>query len=275
MKDRTLTKIYRSWSESFIHWSPSLHNLPTAFTRIYHERPGFTRGWGVFWCVVPFEGSENNCQGSENDASVYRRFTRKRSKAIFVDHSTTMKSASSVIIVLAACILSLGLRPVASIYLTNSGWVHFTSDAPLELIEAENSRVGVVVDTEKRTVAMKVPVIGFDGFNSELQKEHFYENYMESEMYPKGTFTGKIIEDVDLSKPGTYKIRAKGMLNIHGVEKERIIPGAITVGSGKLSIRSNFEVPLEDHDITIPKIVNQKIAEVIIVEVKAELKPKN
>lgn len=173
-----------------------------------------------------------------------------------------------------AVLALLGLTPASSIFLTNSGTVKFTSDAPLELIEAGNNRVGAVIDIEKRTIAMKVPIMGFDGFNSALQKEHFYENYMESSSFPQGTFKGKIIEEIDLSKPGAYKIRAKGMLDIHGVEKERIIPGTLKVSDGLLKIAAEFDVELADHDISIPKIVNQKIAETIHVAVSADLKPK-
>ena len=49
----------------------------------------------------------------------------------------------------------------------------------------------------------------FQGFNSPLQKEHFNENYVESDKFPDASFKGKVIEDVDLSKDGTYEVRAK------------------------------------------------------------------
>jgi len=33
---------------------------------------------------------------------------------------------------------------------------------------------------------------------------------METELFPYSTFKGRIIEEIDLSVPGQYKIRAKG-----------------------------------------------------------------
>ncbi len=42
----------------------------------------------------------------------------------------------------------------------------------------------------------------------------------------------------------------------------------------EIFVETSFEVPLEDHNIKIPKVVNQKISSVIMVEVKATLKPK-
>ena len=186
-----------------------------------------------------------------------------------------MKTVTQFLIM---CILGIALFAFKSnisgtVYLTKTGWVKFTSEAPLELINAENKNVSAVLDIEKKSLAFKVPIVSFQGFNSALQHEHFNENYMEMNVYPAATFTGKIIEDIDFSVAGTYKVRAKGMLSVHGVEKERIISGTIAVKSSSMEIKSNFEVPLSDHDITIPKIVNQKIAEVIQVELKAELKP--
>lgn len=114
----------------------------------------------------------------------------------------------------------------------------------------------------------------FDGFNNGLQKEHFRENYMETQKYENATFKGKIIEDIDLSKNGSYTIRAKGIFNIHGTEKEKLVKVKVTIKDKEILIETNFEVPLEDHNIKIPKVVNQKIASVIMVEVKANLKPK-
>jgi polyisoprenoid-binding protein YceI len=161
----------------------------------------------------------------------------------------------------------------SDIFISKTGFVKFTSDTPLESIEAENNQVGSVLNVSQKTVVFKVPVASFKGFNSDLQHEHLNENYMETDNYPQATFKGKIIEDVDLSKPGTYKVRAKGILSIHGEEKERIIPETITVNAGKITIKSNFEIPLVDHNISIPKIVGQKIAEVISIELSTELKP--
>jgi polyisoprenoid-binding protein YceI len=107
--------------------------------------------------------------------------------------------------------------------------------------------------------------------NSALQQQHFNENYMQSDKFPFGTFKGKIIETVDLTKNGTYQVRAKGILDIHGVKKERIIPATVVVNGNQLTIRAQFEIPLVDHDIRIPKVVNQKIAEIITVTVTGNL----
>jgi polyisoprenoid-binding protein YceI len=128
-----------------------------------------------------------------------------------------------------------------------------------------------IIDHGKKTFAFTVNNTSFNGFNSALQREHFNENYLESDKYPAISFKGKIIEDVDFEEPGTYHVRAKGYLSVHGVVRERIIKGMITVKPGSVHIESRFNVLLNDHNIRVPKVVHEKIASEIIVEVKAEL----
>ena len=161
-----------------------------------------------------------------------------------------------------------------TIFTSQNGKTKFISDAPLELIKAESNKLGSVIDIAKRTFAFTITMETFEGFNSPLQREHFLENYLEAEKFKAATFKGKIVEEVDLSVEGTYNVRVKGMINIHGVEKEKIIKAKIIVKSNEIDIESNFQVPLEEHNIKIPKLVNQKIAALIIVEVKAILLPK-
>ena len=162
----------------------------------------------------------------------------------------------------------------AQIFSTSNGKIHFTSDAPLELIEAESQSLRGLIDAQKLTFVFSVRMSSFQGFNSPLQQEHFNEKFLESAKFPNATFNGKIIEKVDFSQSGTYSVRAKGILTIHGIEQERIIRGNLVVGLDHVSIQAEFKVPLSDHNIDIPSIVFQKIAEEIEVTMEAELKQK-
>ena len=156
-------------------------------------------------------------------------------------------------------------------YRCTNGTIKFRSEAPLELIEARSTQMLGVLNPADQTFAWAVDVLSFSGFNSTLQREHFNENYLESSLYPKATFSGKIIEKIDFDKDGSYTVRAKGKLNVHGVEQERIIKGQLDLNGRKLHISASFSVPLTDHNITVPKIVYQKIAQEILVTVDADL----
>lgn len=154
-------------------------------------------------------------------------------------------------------------------YSTVSGTVFFRSDAKLELIEAKSVLLKGILKPQSGEFAFSVTVDSFEGFNSALQKEHFRENYMESDRFPKCTFEGKIIETDNVAKPGNYEVRAKGTLNIHGVTLERIIKANLVTTEGQIKVRAIFTVFLSDHGIGIPKVVHQKIAEEIYVEIDA------
>lgn len=157
---------------------------------------------------------------------------------------------------------------------TSNGIIQFRSDAPLELIRASSKEMHGKLFADKKIFAFSVKIRTFNGFNSPLQKEHFNENYMESNVFPNATFSGKIIEDINFSQNGTYTIRAKGILNIHGIQQERIIKSEITINNGSLKISSTFTVQLSDHNIPVPKVVHEKLASEIKVEVNADLNSK-
>ncbi len=153
----------------------------------------------------------------------------------------------------------------------SKGSISIQSDAPLELIRAASTDLKGKLDAAKKLFAFTIKINSFKGFNSPLQKEHFNENYLESGKYPDAYFKGKIIEEVDFSKDGNYTVRAKGKLNIHGVEQDRIIKSNMTIKNGQITIKSNFTVQLADHNIPIPKVVHEKLASEINVEVTAVL----
>ena len=169
-------------------------------------------------------------------------------------------------------LLGTSFRDPVSIFNISKGNISFSSDAPLELITATSNELKGLIDTEKKEFSFSVRVNSFKGFNSGFQKDHFNENYLESDKYPNATFAGKIIEDVDFTKNNILSVRAKGILTVHGVPKERIIKSDMTIKNGAIFIRSSFTVLLADHNIPIPKVVHEKLASEIKVEVNSELK---
>jgi polyisoprenoid-binding protein YceI len=178
-------------------------------------------------------------------------------------------------ILLAAAVFFTGTAfAPASIYKVTTGSIAFRSDAPLELIKASSDELAGLFDTGTKQFAFRIKVNSFKGFNADLQKEHFNENYMESDKFPYASFEGKLIEDIDYSKPGTYNVRAKGNLIVHGVTQERIIKVDLVIKEKTIAVKSNFTVLLADHNITIPKVVHEKLASEIKVEVKASLSAK-
>lgn len=176
----------------------------------------------------------------------------------------------SCLLIVAALLTTMNLNAQIR-YATDNGRIQFQSDAPLELIQAASDEMRGIIDTEQRTFAFSVEMRSFQGFNSPLQRVHFNENYLETNRYPKATFSGKIIETIDWNTEGTYEVRSKGKLIVHGMEQERIIRGTIKIASGMIQLHSTFTVLLDEHQISIPKIMFQKISEEIEVIIEADL----
>jgi hypothetical protein len=167
------------------------------------------------------------------------------------------------------CLYSLSVQQ--GMFVGKTGHVHFLSDAPLELIKASSKELSGIIDPTNNGVAFSIRVVTFHGFNSAVQREHFMENYMEVSRYPVATFTGKIIEALDFQQDGVRNVRIKGLLNIHGVTVERIVPGTLIIKGNLINASASFTVPMKEHAITIPKLLSQKIAEGITVNIELTL----
>lgn len=171
------------------------------------------------------------------------------------------------------CLLTVGINLSAQIYKSSQTEISFFSEAPMENIDAVNKDGKAILNTKTNELAFVVTIIGFK-FKKPLMEEHFNENYMESDKYKTAHFKGQIIGDVDYLKDGEYNVKAKGVLNIHGVDQEREISGVITVKNGTIELNSSFDVQLKDHKIKIPKMVIKNIAETVLVKIQASLLPK-
>jgi hypothetical protein len=55
---------------------------------------------------------------------------------------------------------------------------------------------------------------------------------------------------------------------MHGVQKERVMKGKLTISGDEITLISNFDVALKDHKIEVPTLVMTKIAEVISIKDK-------
>ena len=157
-------------------------------------------------------------------------------------------------------------------YSCKSGEASFFSEATLENIDAKSASVNSFLNTSSKDVMFIIPITGFK-FKKELMREHFNEKYMESDKYPNANFKGKINENIDFTKDGTYEASATGKMNLHGVEKDFTSKGTITVKGGEIMLHTEFKIKIKDYNIEIPKLVIQNIAEEVTVKVDGTYVP--
>jgi polyisoprenoid-binding protein YceI len=182
-----------------------------------------------------------------------------------------MKSYKKLTSIAFAFILGISLfafTPAAKVYLTHTGHIWFFAGTAMEDVNANNYQVAANLNSNTGEMAYSVLVKGFE-FKRALMQEHFNENYMESDKYPKSTFKGKIsdISNVNFEKNGTYNVNVSGELNMHGVTKTVSAPGTITVSADSVHAKSNFKIALKDYNITIPSVVKDKISETVQIHV--------
>jgi len=164
--------------------------------------------------------------------------------------------------------LLFAFAPAGTTYVTHTGHIWFFSKTSMEDIEAHNYQVGSSLNPTSGDMAYSVLIKSFQ-FKKSLMQDHFNENYMESDKYPKSTFTGKIsdISKVNFTKDGAYNVTVSGNLMMHNVTNRVNANGTITVKGDSIYAKSTFKVTLKDYKIEIPSVVKDKIAETLDVHV--------
>ncbi|MBW1295776.1 YceI family protein [Aquimarina litoralis] len=148
-------------------------------------------------------------------------------------------------------------------YITKKGTISFEASVPsFEEVKAKNSTVTAILNTDNGEIAALALIKGFR-FKNALMEEHFNENYIESDDYPKATFKGVLVNFDKDNIQKEYTI--KGTLSLHGKSKEIQTKGELTQEGNTISISSTFITKPEDFDIKIPSIVSKKIADDISV----------
>lgn len=171
------------------------------------------------------------------------------------------------------CLLLLtGYRSFAQSYFTRDGFIEFTSKTSIETIEAKNHQVLGILDLAKHQVAFTVLIKGFL-FEKQLMQDHFNEDVMESDQYPKAKFEGSFSSTVNLQASGKQSVPISGNMTIHGITKPISIVAVITPENGKLTTSASFQLKPADFNLKVIGVLKNNIAKIIQVTVKAGLQP--
>jgi hypothetical protein len=176
-----------------------------------------------------------------------------------------------------ALILTLSLFAFsvnAQKYMTKDGFIGFFSHTTMEDIKGDNNQVAGVIDIATGEMVFQALVKSFH-FDRALMEEHFNENYMESEKYPKAIFKGKItdLSSVNFAKNGIYEVTVEGDLTIHNVTNRISTKGTLEIVTGGINANAKFKVVPEDYKIEIPGVVREKINKDLEVTVAMKYAP--
>jgi hypothetical protein len=152
--------------------------------------------------------------------------------------------------------------------LTRTGSISFYSKTPLENIQANTQTAVSVLDKKTGKIEFSVLIKSFT-FEKALMQEHFNENYLESDKFPKSTFRGQIDDPgkINFDKDGKYLVSVTGELILHGQVQALTTAAMITIIKGEPSADAEFTITLADYKITIPSLVKDKISKTVKISV--------
>ena len=192
-----------------------------------------------------------------------------------------MKSATRVSLILAVCMAVPAISQAdATTFRVRDGGksrVTFVSDAPLETMTGKSSKVtgSVTVDPAditKTKGSFEVPVVSLLTDN-DLRDEHLQgDGWLDAKKNPKIHFeiTEVILGKKDsreLKQNKATKVQVRGKFTAHGVTKPVTANGTVKWSDDSLRIQAKFIATLEDHHISVPSIVQLKVANEIAVSV--------
>ena len=180
-----------------------------------------------------------------------------------------MKKIYLVLVSILIVTVSFGQK-----YFTKNGKINFDATSPNspERVEGVNRTVTCVVDTKTGNIQFAALMKGFE-FEKALMQEHFNENYVESDKFPKAEFKGIIDGNnaVNYTRDGIYAVKVKGKLTIHGETSDVETAGKLIVQNGKINALADFNVTLSDYNISIPGLVADKVSKTAKISVACQL----
>ncbi|MEN7550937.1 YceI family protein [Rapidithrix thailandica] len=172
-----------------------------------------------------------------------------------------------LLVLVVSCMHSFAQSMEKQTMIDRNGTTSFFSVAPLENIVAVNNQVLAAINLQKGTVAVSMLMRGFR-FKKTLMEEHFNENYVESDKYPKATFQGTIKDFTLLpfDQNGSFEAVVEGEVSLHGVTQPLSTEVQFTLTDKFVQASTTFELVVADFEIKIPQLVVNNIAKKVEVQ---------
>lgn len=177
-----------------------------------------------------------------------------------------MKKVITLLVCMVLCQVA-----ISQTYLTRTGMTEFKASVEaFEPVEAKNNSTTAILKAESGDIAAQLFINAFE-FRVALMQEHFNENYMDSNKFPKAVFRGTLKGFNLNALSGSQEYDLSGSLTVRGVTKEIASKATVKKDGDKLVLTTVFTVEPQDFDIDIPSIVRKKIADKINVTINYEL----
>ena len=131
---------------------------------------------------------------------------------------------------------------------TKKGSIKFVSPTDAD-VSAINNEVSSKINGSGE-IRFSLLFKGFQFKYAEMQT-HFNEEYVESEKYPRASFTGTIqnVKNIDLNKEGKYSAKIVGNLTMHGVTKPVQTTATLNIRKGTIAAAATMSINMSDFKI--------------------------
>lgn len=142
------------------------------------------------------------------------------------------------------------------IFGTRNGKVAFISPSDEDVKAANNEVTSRIADNGQLTFSLLIK--GFKFRYAEMQ-DHFNDQYLQSNLFPRAGFKGNImnLKDVNFSKDGSYKVSVQGDLTMHGVTKNITVNGTLEIKAGKPAANCQFTIVMKDFKVDASSVTDK------------------
>jgi len=108
---------------------------------------------------------------------------------------------------------------------------------------AESASVSLVIDTAS--------------YNSNvgLRDQDVQEYYLEVKQHPVIRFDGALAEKAERASQDAWQITVKGRLDLHGVQREIVVPVRLLYQQNRIVAQGSFRLSLAEFNIAVPRLL--------------------
>ena len=171
-------------------------------------------------------------------------------------------------------IASVSMMVFAQKKTSTSAIVAFDASTAIDdLPKAQNKTSIAAIDLAKNTVQFEAAIKNFAFANPKIQEHFNQESWLNSDKFPKATFSGVITNpsSVNFKKDGSYNATVEGDLTIKGKTNKVTAPATIIVIGNPLKTSAAFNIKLADFGVEGQPITAGKVSAEPKISVSAEL----
>jgi hypothetical protein len=167
----------------------------------------------------------------------------------------------SVVVFALSILFLVNTADAQKVYGTRNGKITFSSPTDEDVKAVNNEVTSRIADNGQLTFSLLMK--GFKFKLAEMQ-EHFNDQYVESNKYPRADFKGNIVNlaAVSFDKDGSYKISVKGDLTMHGVTKNVTVNGTLDIKGGKPVANAQFAILMKDFNVNASSVTDKVTVDV-------------